>query len=434
MSGNVSEVSIIKRLMYTYLAQMAWDETILEKIDDLPERIISERAMHYRCCEHKEKAILKESIRVALGLTPEDVGRHATLAQMATQALNKPPSSKKCTLEMLAVACDRCPIDKFVVTDACRNCVAHHCQTVCPKDAITIVHNRAYIDRTKCTECGLCARSCRYNAIIQITRPCEQACVVHAIKRDKDNTILIDCDSCVGCAACVTACPFGSVADYTQLLTVVSMLKQKNQRVHALLAPSFVGQFGPKASPPALVAALGMLGFDCVHEVAAGAEQVARAEAAEFAERLSAGHNFMTSSCCPSFVRLVQGHYPELAGQVSHTPSPMVVRASQIKEQYPEALTVFIGPCIAKKSEASSNPQVDAVLTFEELGCLFVSRGINVAAITAIGELKDSGPAGRGFGKSGGVTKALQGAIAGKLEFAVRIANGLSEAVQVLEE
>lgn len=434
MSGNVSEVSIIKRVLYTHLARMAWDGTIVEQIDDLPERIVSERDMHYRCCEHKEKAILKERIRVALGLAPDDLGRHTTLSQMAAHSLKNPPASRKCTIEMLAVACDRCPIDKYIVTDACRNCVAHHCQKACPKDAIAIIHTRAYIDRAKCTECGLCARSCRYNAIVQITRPCEQACAVNAIKRDSDNTAVIDCDSCVGCAACLTACPFGSVADYTQLLTVVSMLKQQSQPVHAILAPSFIGQFGPKASPKAVVAALGILGFAHVHEAATGAEQVASLEAAEFKSRLAEGHQFMTSSCCPSFVRLVKGHYPELADYVSHTRSPMVEVASHIKKQDPRAQTVFIGPCIAKKSEASGTHEVDAVLTFEELGCLFVARGINVAAISAIGQLNDAGPVGRGFGKSGGVAKALEGALALELKFDTRVANGMAEALQTLDE
>lgn len=434
MSGNLSDVTVVKRLMYTYLAQMAWDGSLVEKIDDLPERILTERPMNYRCCEHKEVAILKERIRVTLGLSRAQVSRYSTLSSMAAGALRDLPRPKSCTLEMMSVACDRCPLDKFIVTDACRNCCAHHCQTVCPRKAITIVHNRAYIDRTKCLECGMCARNCRYKAIVQITRPCEQACAVNAITKDQDNAAVIDCDRCVSCGACLSACPFGSIADYTQIVTAVAALKSKKHRVHALLAPSFIGQFGPKASPGALVAALGMLGFDTVHEVALGAETVAEEEAAELAVRLASGRQYMTSSCCPSFVGLVKRHYPELANEVSHTPSPMVVLAEKLKNEHEGAITVFIGPCIAKKAEASSNPYVDIVLTFEELGCLLVARGINVAAITAIAKLRDAGPVGRGFGKTGGVAAAIRGALDEKLDFEVLAANGLREAQQVLDD
>lgn len=434
MTQNVTDVTIIKRLMYTYLAQMAWDGSLVEQIDDLPERILSERPMNYRCCEHKEIAILKERIRVALGLSRAEVSRQATLSQMATQSLQELPKPKSCAIEMMSVACDRCPLDKFIVTDACRNCGAHHCQVVCPRNAITIVHNRAYIDRSKCSECGLCARNCRFRAIVQITRPCEQACAVNAITKDKDTTAAIDCDRCVSCAACLLACPFGSVSDYTQIVTAVTALKNKEKPVHAILAPSFVGQFGPKASPGALIAALSMLGFDKVHEAAAGAEQVALEEAAEFAERMATGHNYMTSSCCPSFVGLVEKHYPDLASEVSHTRSPMVVLADKLKKEHEGVTTIFIGPCISKKAEASNNPSVDIVLTFEELGCLFVSRGINVASITAIGELRDAGPVGRGFGKHGGVAAAIRKALDGKMDLEIRAANGLRDAQQVLED
>lgn len=434
MTASLSEVQKIKRLLYTSIARMTWQDELLERIDDLPDEILETTHINYRCCEHKEKAVLKERIRIALGLAPEEVAKHATLREMAEQALHT-DRKRECTMEMMTVACDRCPIDRFVVTDACRNCVAHYCQNACPKDAITVINNRAYIDRSRCIECGRCAKSCSYHAIVEITRPCEHACAAGAIHADKTGVAQIDCEKCVGCGACVNACPFGSIGDYTHILRVIKMLRQTERPVYALVAPSFVGQFGPKAGAAALKNGLLELGFTHVIEVAKGAEDVARAEASEYLERMEAGQKVMTTSCCPAFVGLIRKHYPELQDLISHTPSPMAVLASEVKGADQMAFTVFIGPCLGKKGEAAKLPQVDAVLTFEELACLLVARDINLAAASTIGDLQDAGPMGRGFAKSGGVTAALMAALPDNCHPPlVKRANGLQEAVSICKD
>lgn len=429
MSNALSEVTKLKRQIYTRLARLAWQNRLISGIEDVPDQILTENQISYRCCEHKERAILRERIRLALGLPAAEVDRRATLGQMAELAL-KERSCRPAAVEMMAVACDRCPIDRYVVTDACRNCVAHYCQNACPKGAITIVHNRAYIDRNRCIECGRCAASCSYHAILQITRPCEHACAVGAINSDEQGIARIDGHKCVSCGACISACPFGSISDHAQIVPVIQMLAQAEKPVYALIAPAFVGQFGPKVSPDGLKGGLLALGFSGVIEVALGAEEVARAEASEYLARRAAGDEVMTTSCCPAFVGLIRQHYPEQAGLISHTPSPMEQLAATVKATDSDALVVFIGPCIAKKTEASRSANVDAVLTFEEIASMLVARDINLAAVAEPVPLADAGSLGRGFAKSGGVANAvLQCMPEGVESPQVVRANGLTEAV-----
>ncbi len=428
-----TEISKIKRKIYTTIARWTLQDQLIEKINDLPDDLIREFDIRYRCCEHKEKAILKERIRVALGLAPNEVHRHDTLAQMAAIAINHHHDSTH-IVEMIEAACDRCPIDKIVVTDACRNCVAHHCLNSCPKNAIMIVQNRAYIDRNRCVNCGLCARSCRYHAIVQITRPCEQACTMDAISPTDNGSAAIDYDRCVNCGACISACPFGSVADDSQIIPVIQMLKESGQRVIAMIAPSFAGQFGPKVQPGAVAEGLRRLGFADVVEVAKGAEMVALAEANEYKERMAAGEAFMTSSCCPAFVSLIEKHYAQFTSQISHTPSPMAVIAQEIKRADPEAVTVFLGPCVAKKAEAVQTGAVDAVLTFQELACLFAAADIDLTTLDVVGDLSDAGADGRGFAKSGGVAQAVINVLGSEAEqMKLAKADGLNEAQQLLK-
>lgn len=434
MPSHVSEVSKIRRRIYTTIARWTRQDQLVNRINDLPDELIKEFGICYRCCEHKERAILKERIRVALGLSLDEVHRHDTLAQMASAALDHKRSSTQHVVALIEEACDRCPIDKIVVTDACRNCVAHHCRNSCPKDAIMIVQNRAYIDRNRCVNCGLCAKSCPYHAIVQITRPCEQACAVDAISPTASGSAAIDYKRCVSCGACINSCPFGSVADESEIIPVVGMLKQSERPVYALLAPSFVGQFGFKAEPAAVCAGLKLLGFTDVVEVAKGAEMVAHAEAEEFTDRMASGQAFMTSSCCPAFVDLIEKHHEQFASFISVTPSPMAVIAHEIKRADPSAITVFIGPCVAKKAEAIRVSEVEAVLTFEELACLLVAADINLASLDVIGDLRDAGAIGRGFAKSGGVAQAVLIALGDQYQqVKLAKADGLREAQHLLK-
>ena len=131
---------------------------------------------------------------------------------------------------------------------------------------------------------------------------------------------------------------------------------------------------------------------------------VAQTESQELAEK-----GFLTSSCCPAFVRYIKSTFPDLLPLVSHNLSPMVTLAKYLKSTDEKAKVVFIGPCTAKKAEAqleSVKPYIDAVITFEELQALFDSKDLD---ITTLGEdvLDNASYFGRIFARSGGLSDAV---------------------------
>lgn len=400
MTKTVSEITKIKRRVYTSLARLALKDNLVEKIEALPELLLSSNLPGYRCCEYKEQAVLRERIKLALGFDPRE-HKHISLTELAKKMDQLEEAEQ--VIQVLEVACDHCPIDKYMVTDACRNCVAHSCVNACPKNAIVVVQNRAYIDQAKCIECGKCKKVCSFEAIHENNRPCARVCDVDAIKADVNRQASIDYDKCIGCGSCVVSCPFGAVGDSSRIVQIVRKLKDPTKNVRAILAPSFVGQFGAKIGPERVKAALKDIGFSHVYEAALGADMVALEEAHELVEKLEEGQSFMTSSCCPTFLNLINKHYPHLADHASTTVSPMIALARSLKREDPTGETVFIGPCITKKIEAKAMDSVDEVLTFEELGCILVSRGINLAEYELEEEVSDASGDGRNFAYAGGL-------------------------------
>lgn len=431
MAKNVSEVTKLRRRVFSSIAQLAFEGRLEEDIDKLPEQLIPEQGLGYRCCAHKERAIVNHRIKSALGL--EANGDAKNLKELATQALNLEKVEGN-NVNVLDIACDRCPLDKYRVSDACRNCVDHSCINVCPKDAIVIVQNRAYIDQNKCIECGLCQKSCSYNAILKMSRPCETACGIEAITADSNRQAKINYDSCVSCGSCIKACPFGAITYKSQILQTINMVK--NEDVIAILAPAFVGQFGAKIKAPQIKQGLKELGFNMIKEVALGADIVAIEESQEFLDKVPDKQDYLTTSCCPAFLALIEQEFSELIENISSTVSPMVALAKALKEEYPDSKVVFIGPCIAKKDEALKNDEVDAVLTFEELGSMFVGAGINLASISPDdNDFEDATDDGRTFARSGGLIKAVEGSVSQldpNREFNTIKAQGLKECIKVL--
>lgn len=413
MANFVTELTRIKRRVYMSLARMAIKGQLTEKVDDLPELLATPDTPRYRCCEYKEQAILRQRIKLALGFEP-DLYKHKSIGEL-TETLEEAGTSDH-IVQVLSIACDRCPIDKFMVTDACRNCLAHSCVNTCPKNAIFIIDNRAFMDQSRCIECGRCYESCPFGAIHQNSRPCERSCAVNAIRAGVSRKAEIDYDKCVSCGNCIIGCPFGAIGDQTEIVQVVRMLKNSAVKVNAVIAPSFVGQFGVKVSPGAVKAALYQIGFAEVYEAALGADMVAMNEVHELQTKLAAGQPLMTSSCCPAFAGLVEKHFPEMADKVSSTVSPMLAVARAIKQADPACKVVFIGPCIAKKLEArqekltevNAPKSIDAVLTFEELECILPGFGINLQEYDPVEEIVDASRHGRNFAFAGG----LRGVIA----------------------
>ncbi len=379
----------VQHLKYRVLREVArytWTDNLQEHLLEIPTMLAPGNRPTMRCCVYKERAILGERARIAMGGNKES---------------DNP-------IEVIEIACDECPVGGYEVTNACRGCLAHRCEDVCKFGAISFDHNHvAYIDRAKCKECGACAKVCPFFAIVNRVRPCENACKIKAISMNENKAAQIDESKCIACGACVYQCPFGAITDKSSVLKVIDLIKKsadgENYPVYAVVAPSISTQF-VYAKLGQVIAGLKALGFGTVVEAALGADLVADAESKELAQK-----GFLISSCCPAFVSFVEKEFPQFRDYISHTLSPMATIAKQIKERHPEAKVIFIGPCTAKKAEASKEevkPYIDAVLTFEELQALFVSRDID---ITALGEeeLDHASYFGRIFARCGGLADAV---------------------------
>lgn len=398
---QVTEVVKLRRRVLTEIARLTFSGELIENISDILNTVVTEDGPRYRCCIHKERAVLQERIKLALS-QPADVSLEAAAQNAVNGIIADMP-----VVQVMPIACDQCPIDKFLVTNACRNCLAHHCINSCPKKAIMVVQNRAYIDKTKCIECGLCKKSCPYGAIIEVNRPCEGACDLKAITAGSDRRALIDYDKCVQCGGCKTACPFGAIVDRAEIVQLIQALKS-GKRVYAIMAPAFIGQFGPKIHASQVIGALKQAGFHEVYEASFGADIVTIEETAEFLGSVPERRPFMTTSCCPAFVGMVEKHLPDIEHIVSSTVSPMIATGKVIKEQDPEAVTVFIGPCIAKKAEAErSRGVIDLTVTFEELACVLVGAGINITAMTEADYKSMASLTANDFARAGGVIQAV---------------------------
>ena len=382
-----------------------------------------------RCCIYRDRAIIKLRIMAALGFGVEDEADEALPpSHYAKLALERTEPSKR-VLTVLDIGCSGCVRCQYLVTNACRSCIARPCSLNCPKRAISVKGGNAVIDQEKCVNCGKCMEVCPYHAIIRMPIPCEEACAFGAIRRSEDGKQYIDFDKCTSCGRCMVACPFGAVAEKSQVIDVLKAIKS-GKKVIAMAAPSIVGQF--PASLGQIAAGIVKLGFERMEEVALGAEETTKNETVEFVERLKRGDHIMTTSCCPAFVEAVKRHVSELEKFVSHTLSPMKYTSIAVKKESPAAITVFIGPCVAKRVEAQSDPNTDYVLTFEELGALFVAAGIEPANLEGMQLRRDADPYARGFATSCGVSAAIlnerkksEGEASGLPEIKSNFINGL---------
>lgn len=379
--------------------------TLAETVDRIPYDMRPHGDAVSRCCVYKDRAMLRYRLMAALGFGVEDETEEwAPLADFAGEALNRKQIAEP-VLTVLDTACQGCVPSRYLVTSACQGCLARPCKMNCAFDAVVVEDGRAHIDGAQCRNCGKCQKVCPYNAITRVPVPCQEACPVDAISRENGGKAVIDFEKCILCGRCLRACPFGAVMEKSQVLDVLQALRLAAPVV-AMIAPSIAGQF--PGEPEQIAGALRRLGFDRVVEVAVGADMTVRDEADEFAERISEGQSFMTTSCCPAFVQCVNKHLPELKPRVSHAPAPMHYTAAWVRERTPDAITVFVGPCVTKRQEAMNDPMVDYVLTFEEVGAMFVAHDIEVEKCDP--ELTDASVSseGRGFAVSGGVSDAVR--------------------------
>ena len=381
-----TKVQYLKYKVLREVAKEAWNDTLLENVMSIPQTIVPGKTPTMRCCVYKERAILGERVKIAMGGDK-----------------NNPN-----VIEVIDIACDECPAAGYEVTDSCRGCLAHRCEEACKRGAISFDHNHvAHIGKTKCVECGQCAKVCPYFAIVNRKRPCQIACKVKAISINEDNAAAIDNSKCIQCGACVYQCPFGAISDKSYILNVIDLIKKSKQnteyKVYAIVAPSISSQF-TYGKLGQVIKGLKELGFFTVVEAALGADMVAQAESKELSEK-----GFLTSSCCPAFVQYIKNSFPDLLPFVSHNLSPMATLAKYLKTTDEKAKVVFIGPCTAKKAEArldTVKPYIDEVITFEELQALFDSKDINITTLEE-DVLDNASYFGRIFARSGGLSDAV---------------------------
>ena len=295
---EVTVITNIRRKVLTMVSKMAYDGNLPDHVYDVLQ-IVNENTPRTRCCVHKERAVLKERICVALGVN-EDMN----IIDAANKATTEPVDRTQHVIAVLPEACSACPVNKYMITDVCRRCLTHRCMNGCPKKAISVYQGRAHIDYDMCIECGNCKRACPYGAVVEIARPCENACKVHALHTGKNKKAEIDKNICVECGACRGACPFGAIEERSHIVQLIQAIKS-GKEVVALLAPSFVGQFGLKVQPGQIVKACQELGFASVKEVALGADMTTISEAEELLEKVPTGkQKILTSSCCPIHILL----------------------------------------------------------------------------------------------------------------------------------
>ena len=230
-----------------------------------------------------------------------------------------------------------------------------------------------------------------------------------AIESDEQGRAKINQDKCVACGQCLVSCPFGAIVDKGQIFQVIQSI-MKGDRVIAIVAPAFIGQFGKHSTPGKFIAAMKKLGFARIVEVAVGADMCTVEEAKDFMEKVPAQQNYMATSCCPAWHSMIHKLFPGETGKISMTLTPMVLTARLMKKKYPDCKVVFVGPCAAKKLEAireDIRSDVDFVLTFEELQGMFEAKEINFETIEPMYDLNEGSAAGRGFAVSGGVAGAV---------------------------
>ena len=388
MITNDATLLKVKHEVLYEVAKLAYAGRLEEERDSLPYKMVPGPQPAFRCCISREREVIRQRIRLAEGKAPgaEDDGN-------IVQVINS--------------ACEGCPISRYVVTDNCQKCMGKACQAACRFGAISMGRDKSYIDPSKCKECGQCAKACPYNAIADLVRPCMKSCPVDAISVADNGTgiAVINQDKCIQCGSCVHKCPFGAIGSKTFIVDIIKKMRS-DIKVFAMLAPATIGQFGADITMASWRTALKKIGFYDVVDVSLGADMTAMNEAKEWIEAKEKGEK-KTTSCCPAFKNYIEKHFPTLKDAISETVSPMCAASRYIKEKFPGAVTVFIGPCIAKKAESMSGEKdtADYALTYGEIRAMLRAKGVKLEPEE---DTDDQGSIyGKKFANAGGVTAAV---------------------------
>lgn len=386
MYADENVIKIKHKVLYE-VAKLAFAGELDAERDHIATKLIPGPLPQFRCCIYKEREIIRQRVRLAEGKAPgaEDDGN---------------------IIQVISSACEDCPISSYTVTENCQNCMGKACISACKFGAIERGRTRSHIDASKCKECGKCAQACPYNAIAHLKRPCKFSCPVNAITYDEYGVSVIDKEKCIRCGKCIHSCPFGAIASKTFIVDVINALKS-GKHIYAMAAPATEGQFGENITMTSWKNAMKEVGFTDFYEVGLGGDMTAAYEAEEWAEAYKVGKKKVTS-CCPAFVNMVRLHFPELADCISTTVSPMCAVSRLIKAQDPEAITVFIGPCLAKKSEVVDHQipgNADYALTYSEIRAVMKAKDVELKP--AANDNQMASVFGKRFANSGGVTAAV---------------------------
>ena len=390
MITNDKSIVDLKHFILREVCRFAWEGNLSpENLEKIIYEISPGPKPQYRCCIYKEREIVRGRIRLAMGQNPD------------------PAKPSKNVVAVIPAACDDCPIQEYSVTDSCRFCLGKACLNACPFGAIKPGDTKMRIDPTLCKSCGLCAKSCPFGAIVHLERPCRKACPADAIHYDENGLCLIDEEKCIHCGHCIHNCPFGAIGSRIFAVNVIEAIKS-GKRVIAMCAPATEGQFGKQAGMASIRAALKKVGFADMVEVGLGGDMTAAYEAREWIEAKKEGRK-MTTSCCPAFISMMRHQFPEqYEKNMSSTVSPMVAVSRYLKSQDPDCVTVFIGPCIAKKGETINEfiaDRPDYALTYGEMVALLASRDITIEPVPE--DYQESSLYGKRFAGSGGVAAAV---------------------------
>lgn len=203
-----------------------------------------------------------------------------------------------------------------------------------------------------------------------------------------------------------------SFQEKKDIIRAIEIINNNSENlVYALIAPAFLGQFNKNVNPGKLRTAFKLIGFDGMVEVALFADILSLREALEFDRNIKKEGDFqLTSCCCPMWIAMIRKIYESEAKHLTASVSPMIACGRVIKKLHPSAKTIFIGPCIAKKSEAREKDLVgaiDLVLTFQEVNEIFENVNMDFESLPE-NQKDHSSKGGRIYARSGGVSEAVR--------------------------
>ena len=298
-----------------------------------------------------------------------------------------------------------------------------------PKHLDCLLHPEEYapvISTDTCTDC--------------FERACQKSCIFDAIETGKEGELFINPSRCEGCAACIDACKSNHLAASKDVLPAMRAVRNASGPVYLMIAPAFSGQFRGHVTAGKLRSACKALGFTGMVEVGLFADILTLKEALEFERHVKEPGDFqLTSCCCPVWIAMIRKRYHELLPHVPGAVSPMVACGRFLKRIHPDAVTIFAGPCLAKKKEAKEPDIADAVdyvLTFQEMQDIFDAAEISLEELPEE-EKEHASKAGRLYARTGGVSQAVEEMVRqlspdGKINVRCEQANGTKECMEMM--